>query len=138
MATKLAASIKDTIYNGTHGNLSVALGSLPKEASAANDVIQLLKLDAGVKLVDFAIVVKAAATSSTAKYQVQIVPQGKTAVDVGGQLTLATTGEEVKADGWFPEELYDVPCTVQVVVKGATKAGDVHHFKAYTTSVGSL
>lgn len=136
MAIKQAPTLKDVIYNGTHGNLSVAMGKVPQGVFAANDVIELLKLDSGVKLVDLTLVVAAVNSSASATVEAEIKPKGKTAIKVS-DLDLKAVGDK-HAEGWFPKELYDVPCTLQLKVTGAFQAGDEVYFKAFTTSVGSL
>ncbi|MGF1835114.1 hypothetical protein [Photobacterium sanguinicancri] len=137
MAIKQAPTLKDVIYNGTHGNLSVAIGKVPQGVFAATDVIELLKLDAGVKLVDLTLVVtNVDAKAASATVEAEIKPKGKTAIKVS-DLDLKAVGDQ-RAEGWFPKELYDVPCTLQLKVTGAFKADDEVYFKAFTTSVGSL
>ncbi len=137
MATIQSPTMKDVVYNGTHGNLSVAMGVIPQIAASVGDVIELIKLDAGVKLVDFKVaVVKVATSSPSAAVKVQLKPLQGSIVEVG-TLDLTSAGD-VDVQGWYPKELYDVPCVLQLKVTGAVKADDELYFKAFTASVGTI
>ncbi|WP_256384418.1 hypothetical protein [Photobacterium toruni] len=51
MAKVIAPSMKDTVYTGAAGNLSVAFGEVTLKAAAANTEVSLLELPIGLKVV---------------------------------------------------------------------------------------
>lgn len=51
MAKVIAPSMKDTVYAGAAGNLSVAFGEVTLKAAAANTEVALLELPIGLKVV---------------------------------------------------------------------------------------
>ncbi|MEE3649459.1 MULTISPECIES: hypothetical protein [unclassified Brenneria] len=50
MATILAPSIRDAVYQGPQGNLSIAEGRITLAAAAVNDVVELLELPIGMRI----------------------------------------------------------------------------------------
>ncbi len=63
MATKQAYTVKDRIYNGTHGNLSTKQGIAKGFAAAANDKLEIFHLGIGVRLIQAKLFVKDAFTA---------------------------------------------------------------------------
>lgn len=51
MAKVIAPSMKDTVYAGAAGNLSIAFGEVTLKAAAANTEVSLLELPIGLKVV---------------------------------------------------------------------------------------
>lgn len=109
MATIQAKTMRDTVYQGTHGNVSVAVGQVSLNAAAMDDVVQLLEMPVGMRIhtVDVisdalgadvtieiksgqATLVPAAAHSSAVVKSVPIVPY--TTADDGEIITAVIAG----------------------------------------------
>lgn len=63
MATKQAYTVKDRIYNGTHGNLSVKQGTAKSFVAANGDQLEIFHLGIGVRLIQAKLFVKEAFTA---------------------------------------------------------------------------
>ncbi|UCZ75329.1 hypothetical protein LHK94_20460 [Dickeya zeae] len=50
MATIQAPSMRDAVYQGPQGNLSIAEGQITLKAAAANDVVELLEMPIGMRI----------------------------------------------------------------------------------------
>ncbi|PXW43470.1 hypothetical protein DFO54_111156 [Erwinia sp. AG740] len=50
MATIQAPSMRDAVYQGPQGNLSIAEGQITLKAAAANDVVELLDMPIGMRI----------------------------------------------------------------------------------------
>lgn len=56
MATITAPSMRDRVYVGAHGNLSVEIGKAVLTAAAVDDVVELLEFPVGMKFVGVRVV----------------------------------------------------------------------------------
>ncbi|MBP2845430.1 hypothetical protein J8655_08070 [Dickeya oryzae] len=50
MATIQAPSMRDAVYQGPQGNLSIAEGQITLKAAAVNDVVELLEMPIGMRI----------------------------------------------------------------------------------------
>ena len=139
--TKLIAlpSSKKTIYNGTSGNLSTAIGKADITAEVG-DTVKLFALDVGVQLVKATLSNKA--FGAGVKGTVYCVPKGEAVASkyqVTAELDLATAKVHNSDDnGWFPTKLEDVPHDVVIVITGAKAAAKELAYRIETTSIGNL
>lgn len=133
------ASSKKTIYNGTHGNASFAIGKASISAEVG-DSVKLFSLDVGVQLVSATI--SNAAFGAGVKGTVYFVPKGEAAASkyaVTAEIDLATAKvTSSDANGWFPTELEDVPHDVILVITGAKAVAKDLSYRISTTSIGNL
>lgn len=133
------ASSKKTIYNGTHGNASVAIGGASITAEAG-DSVKLAVLDVGVQLVNAT--VHNAAFGAGVKGTVYCVPKGEAVADkykVTGEIDLSSSKATNSDDnGWFPTQLEDVKRDVIMVISGADVTGKELKYRITTTSIGNL
>lgn len=132
-------SSKKTIYNGTHGNASVALGGATISADV-NDIVRLFSCDVGVQLVNATLSNKA--FGAGVKAVMYFVPRGEAPASkyqVIPEFDVATAKVTHTDDhGWFPTTLEDVPHDVVLVITGAKVAAKDLAYRITTTAIGNL
>jgi hypothetical protein len=132
-------SSKKTIYNGTSGNASVAIGSATVTA-AVGDTVKLFSLDVGVQLATATI--SNAAFGAGVKGKVYCLPKGEavaTKYQVTEEIDMAAAKVTNSDDhGWFPTSLEDVPHDVVIVITGAAATKKALSYRIMTTSIGNL
>ena len=147
MAVKLSEAIRNGVYNGTHGNLSVIQGKIP--AAADGDSVVLLKLEAGVELVELKLLnagAEVALLKAVASLNEVMLNDGTHEPAIGTKLddvivtpaaigagTLSSDVEGYVADACVTEK----DKYIVVTVSGAAAPANRYYFKAYTKSVGT-
>lgn len=105
MATIQAPTIRDAVYQGPQGNLSLAEGQVTLAAAAIGDVVELLELPIGTRIYSVDVVSAALGANTTVAISVgdhALLPAFNTAAAVVSSTpvapyTTATQGEKVKA-----------------------------------------
>lgn len=139
MATKQAYSAKATIYNGTHGNLSVQVGKLATFASADGDVLEIFRLGVGVRLIQAKLFVKEAFTAGAVKVKLLNAKDDSVISEVIASADLKTAGVvDSDKNVYFPE-LPDPQVETIVVIESTTGATGKKAlaYEIYTQSVGN-
>ncbi|WP_029810712.1 hypothetical protein [Vibrio parahaemolyticus] len=148
MAVKVSPAVKQNVYNGTHGNLSVMFAEVP--ALADGDSVIAARLEAGVKLVEVKILTNGEAVASlTAKATLNEAllgdgihePQvGTKLEDVIGTATAVPAGVlSSDAAGYFPsEDVAEKDKCLVLTFAGAKVPADKIRLAIYTTSVGTI
>ncbi|EJG1934686.1 MULTISPECIES: hypothetical protein [Vibrio harveyi group] len=148
MAVKVSPAVKQNVYNGTHGNLSVMFAEVP--ALADGDSVIAASLEAGVKLVEVKILTKGEAVASlTAKATLNeaLLGDGIHEPQVGTKLedVIGTATEVPKgavssdAAGYFPsEDVAEKDKCLVLTFAGAAVTEDKIRLAIYTTSVGTI
>ena len=140
MAKTIAlASSKKTVYNGTSGNLSAAIGQAAITAEDG-DTVKLFTLDVGVQLVSATF--SNAAFGAGVKGTFYCVPKGETPEakhKVTNEIDLSSAKVTQSDDhGWFPVKLEDKNHDVILVISGADVTNKDLKYRIQTTSIGNL
>ncbi|MGD6739665.1 hypothetical protein ACN08N_23540 [Photobacterium leiognathi subsp. mandapamensis] len=126
MAKVIAPSMKDTVYAGAAGNLSVAFGEVTLKAAAANTEVSLLELPLGLKVIGVRIATAeglGAGVSVDLKLGEAVIKSG---VDVAAASAVVIPVQPV----YLTEKT-----VLTAVVKGATATGAIAVMPEYV-SVG--
>lgn len=115
MAIHQAPSMRDRIYVGAHGNVSLAPVSVALAAIAANDEVQVIELEIGMKITGFRVITSGVGAGVTADIKV-----GSKVVKAGVALSAA------KAESiLIPTEYTESKQPLSLVIKGGTANGTV-------------
>lgn len=115
MAIHEAPSMRDRIYVGTHGNVALALVNVQLSAIAANDEIQVIELEIGMKITGFRVITNGIGAGVTADIKV-----GEKVVKAG----IALSGAKAESI-LIPTEYTESKQPLALVIKGAEANGTV-------------
>ncbi|KFA99475.1 hypothetical protein [Vibrio sp. ER1A] len=135
MAIKKLPSSHKVIYNGTHGNLSVAMGKAAITA-AINDEIVLFSLDIGTQLTN--LTVNFPDIGASAKAKVILRPATSTDIDVTTDVDVSSAKVlNTDESGWFPTELLQEKHEVVIKFTGASVTNKTIKYRMLSESIGN-
>lgn len=116
MPKVIAPSMKDTVYAGAAGNLSVAFGEVTLKAAAANTEVSLLELPIGLKVVGVRIATTAGLGTGV-KFDLKL---NKVAIQTGIDVAAASAVVIPVQPVYLKEKT-----VLTAVVKGAAATGSI-------------
>lgn len=125
MTIKHASSLRAAVYNGTHGNLSKAIGAAEFAADAANTAIAVLRLEAGTTVTGLTAHNAALGVGTGYKVGVAYFDAADGTDDDGLFATDADSAAAGSASYAGVPITFEKPVMVTVTATGATATGKV-------------
>ena len=122
MATIKAPSMADRIYIGAAGNLSVAESQVVLDGAAVNDVVEMVEMPIGLKVVGLRVVTDGLGAGVSVD-----IKAGNTVLKAGVNVSVASAAAIPVSPVYLEEK---VPLTA--TIKGAAATGDLVIMPEYT------